>query len=43
MTSRKAAVLGDKVFPFVYADDKMYLVSLADEEQKPYAIVEFEQ
>ncbi|RGG51770.1 acyl-[acyl-carrier-protein] thioesterase [Roseburia sp. AF15-21] len=40
---RKAAVLGDKVFPFVYADDKMYLVSLADEEQKPYAIVEFEQ
>lgn len=38
---KKAAVLGDTIFPFVHKDGKIVTVSLADEQAVPYAIVEF--
>lgn len=38
---RKAAVLGDWIFPFVYQDSTHMVVSLADEQGRTYAAVEF--
>ena len=40
---RKAAVYGDVIFPFVSKGGEEIFVSLADEEGKPYAAVEFRQ
>lgn len=39
---KKSALLGDIIFPFVHKNGKMVTVSLADEQARPYAIVEFE-
>lgn len=38
---KKAAVLGDTIFPFVHKNGKIVTVSLADEQAVPYALVEF--
>lgn len=38
---RKEAVLGDTIFPYVSKNDKIVTVLLADEEAKPYAVIEF--
>ena len=40
---RKAAVYGDKIYPFVSCAEDKITVNLADEDQKPYAIVELEE
>lgn len=40
---KKAAVLGDLLYPYVYQDDRMMKVVLADEQKKPYAVVEFKR
>lgn len=38
---RKAAVLGDVLHPYIYKKEKQITVVLADEEKKPYAIIQF--
>lgn len=38
---RKAAVLGDVLYPIVYIQEDYITVVLADEEQKPYAVIQF--
>jgi len=38
---RKAAVLGDVLYPIVYTQENQITVVLADEAKKPYAIVQF--
>lgn len=38
---RKAAVLGDVLYPVIYAQEHIITVVLADEEQKPYAVIQF--
>lgn len=38
---RKAAVLGDWIFPFVYSGEERMVVSLSDEQGRSYAVVEF--
>ena len=40
---RKAAVYGDRIYPFVSCAEDKITVNLADEDQKPYAIVELEE
>lgn len=40
---RKAAVYGDVIYPFVQQEGKRIVVNLADEKEKPYAIVELEE
>lgn len=40
---RKAAVYGDVIYPFVAEEEKKIIVNLADEQEKPYAIVELEE
>lgn len=38
---RKAAVLGDIMYPFVENTEEKIAVVLADKEKNPYAIIEF--
>ena len=38
---RKAAMLGDELFPLVYKEEDKVTIVLADEQKKPYAIVQF--
>ena len=38
---RKAAVLGDIMYPFVENTEEKIAVVLADKEKSPYAIIEF--
>lgn len=38
---KKAAVLGDIIYPYVWENGEKVIVALSDERQKPYAIVEF--
>lgn len=38
---RKAAMLGDVLYPIVYKEEKVITVVLADEAKKPYAVVQF--
>lgn len=38
---RKAAVLGNVMVPLVHQEEKLCTVLLCDEEEKPYAIIEF--
>ncbi len=38
---RKAAVLGDVLYPMLYVQEDGMTVVLADEEKKPYAVVQF--
>lgn len=38
---RKAAVLGDVLYPLVYKNEEQITVVLADETKKPYAIIQF--
>lgn len=38
---RKAAVLGDWIFPFLYSDAERIVVSLSDEQGRSYAVIEF--
>ena len=38
---RKAAVLGDIMYPFVENTEEKVAVVLADKENSPYAIIEF--
>lgn len=38
---RKAAVLGDVLYPMVYTKENDITVVLADEEKKPYAVIQF--
>ena len=40
---RKAALCGDTMIPKVHAQETRITVVLADENEKPYAIVEFSQ
>lgn len=40
---RKAAVYGDMVYPFTLQDDTKMIVNLADEQGKPYAVIELEE
>lgn len=40
---RKAAVLGDLLFPVVYEQKECISVVLTDEEKKPYAVVQFRE
>lgn len=40
---RKAAVVGDRMYPRLYHSDGKWIVSLADEEGSIYAVVEFEE
>ncbi len=39
---RKSAVLGDMIYPLVFEEPGRITVTLADEKEKPFAIVEFE-
>ena len=38
---KKAAVLGNIIYPYVWENGEKVVVALGDEKQKPYAIVEF--
>ena len=38
---RKAAVLGDILYPVIYTQENAITVVLADEENKPYAVIQF--
>ncbi len=38
---KKAAVLGDEIFPHVYKEESRIIVSLTDENKRPYAVAEF--
>ncbi len=38
---RKAAVLGDVLYPMIYKEEDVITVVLADEERKPYAVIQF--
>ena len=38
---KKAAVLHDQLYPFVYTDEQTIKILLGDEEAHPYAVVEF--
>ena len=38
---RKPAVLGDVLYPMIYTQENMVTVVLADEERKPYAVIQF--
>lgn len=38
---RKAAVLGDMLYPFVEKSEERIVVALSDKEKNPYAIIEF--
>ena len=38
---RKAAVLGDVLYPVIYTQENAITVVLADEENKPYAVIQF--
>lgn len=38
---RKAAVLGDVLYPIVYTEQDVITIVLADEAKKPYAVVQF--
>ena len=40
---RKSALLGDTIYPLVFNNNNVCTVVLADEEKKPYAIIEFIQ
>ena len=40
---KKAAVLGDVLYPFVFTEGDRVTVSLADEQQKPYATIQFKR
>ncbi len=40
---RKAAVYGDMVYPFAIPEEEKMIVNLADEEGKPYAVIELEE
>ena len=40
---KKSAVYGDQIFPYVDLQEKKAVVLLADEERKPYVIVELEE
>lgn len=39
---RKAAVMGDRIYPYVFEDGQMVKVMLGDGQKKPYAVVEFQ-
>ena len=39
---KKAAVLGDQIYPAVLEEEGKFLVVLADENQNPYAIIKAE-
>lgn len=39
---KKQAVLGDNMYPFIYTDGTVTVVSLNSEEGQPYCVVEFE-
>lgn len=43
MEYKKAAVLGDVLYPFVFMEGDRVTVSLADEQQKPYATIQFKR
>lgn len=38
---RNAAKIGDTIYPMVHTDDTVCTISLADEDEKPYAVIEF--
>ena len=40
---RKQAVLGDKIYPFIYAEDMVTVVSLNNGEGEAYCVTEFKQ
>lgn len=40
---RKAAVYGDEIYPFTTRDGEKVVVNLADEQGKPYAVIELEE
>lgn len=40
---KKAALLGDKIVPYVHLEEERCTVVLGDESEKPYAVVEFER
>jgi acyl-ACP thioesterase len=40
---KNAAVLGDSIKPYVYNDGQLIRILLADEQKKPYAVVEFQK
>lgn len=43
MEFKNAAVLGDWLYPYVYMDNQITKVLLADEKKKPYAVIEFKR
>ncbi len=40
---KKAAVLGDVLYPYIYQDDRIMKILLTDEKKKAYAVVEFKE
>lgn len=38
---KKAALLGDRIFPYIYNEENRVIVALADENGLPYAVAEF--
>lgn len=40
---KNAAVPGEYLYPYVYTDNQMTKVLLADEKKKPYAVIEFKR
>ena len=40
---KKAAVLGDVLYPFVFTEGDRVTVTLADEQEKPYATIQFKR
>ena len=40
---KKAAVLHDQLYPFIYKDDQIIKILLGDAEGQAYAVVEFKR